>query len=77
MHPRVLKEQADIVAKPFSIISKKPWLSGKPESAKRETAPILKKERPEGLQASDPCACGWEDHGADPAGRYAKAHVRQ
>lgn len=27
-HPRILKEQADVVAKPFFTIIKKSWLSG-------------------------------------------------
>ena len=45
IHPRVLREMADVVAEPLSIIFENSWLSGEvPVTGKRETfLPFLRK----------------------------------
>jgi len=50
VYPKVLREMADMVAEPLSIISEKSWLSGEVPGdwKKGNTAPIFKKGRKEG-----------------------------
>jgi len=49
MHPRVLRELVDIVAKPLSVIFERSWQSGEVPGdwRKRNVVPIFKKGRKE------------------------------
>ena len=71
IHPQILRELVDEVAKPLSIIFERLWQSVEvPTDLKRENmAPIFKKEkkrRSRELQASQSHLCAWQEHGADP-----------
>lgn len=66
IHPMVLKELADLVAKLLSIIFENSNLSGKVlVSSLSSLLYSREKERPRELQAGEPQICAWEDHGAD------------
>jgi len=79
VHPRVLRDPADEVAKPLAIIFQRSWQSGEVPTDWRSgnITPIFKqrkKGRPEELEASQPPLCSWQDDGADPPQNHAKAH---
>jgi len=73
MHPRVLKELAEVVAEPLSVIFEKSWLSGQvlDDWRKGHINPIYKKGSKEDPgNYSESHLCAWEDHRTDSPGRH-------
>lgn len=65
-----------MVARTHSVFEKL-WLPEVPRDWKKGTITHLQergKGGPGELQAGEHHLCAWEDHGADPPGRDAKAH---
>lgn len=75
IHPSVLREMADVAAKPLSIISEKSWMSRKvPVTGRREILlPSLRKVQRKTWGVTSQ----WEDHVADLPGSCVKVHTRQ
>jgi len=73
MNPRILKELADVVAEPLSIISEKSQLLGEvPSEWKKGNIcfPFSRKgeSKIRKVQIGESHFCAWENHGADPPG---------
>ena len=78
IHPWILRELVDEVAKLLSIIFERSWLYGEdPTDWKRENITTIfkkgKKEDP-GYYRPVSLTSAWQDHGADPPEGPTKAH---
>ncbi|GAB0184184.1 hypothetical protein GRJ2_000884000 [Grus japonensis] len=78
MHPRVLRELADVIARPLPIILERSWRTGEvPEDwRKANVTPVSKKgkkEDPGNYRASQPQLHPWEDDGATYSWGYQLA----
>lgn len=86
IHPQVLKELADEVAKPLSTMFERSRQSGEVPTDLKNITPILKRgggggggnkkkeKKIQELQASLSHLCVWQDHGADPSEGPNKAY---
>ncbi|PKU43984.1 solute carrier family 12 member 2 [Limosa lapponica baueri] len=77
-HPRVLRELAEVLTKPLSIIYQQTWLTGEVPVDWRLANT---QEGPEGgsgeLQACQPDLSAWEGYGTDHPECHYVAHVGQ
>jgi len=79
MLPQVLRELADEVAKPPSIVSERSWQSGEVPTDWKwgNITPVFDRgEKKDPGNYRPVSLCVWQDHGADPPGNPAKAHGR-
>lgn len=77
IHPHILKELADKVARPLSIISEKLWLPGETANSwkRGNITSSFKKRKAEDPRNYRPVSLtSVQDHGADSPGNDAKAH---
>jgi len=78
MHPRVLRELADVIAELLSIIFERSWRTGEvPEDwRKANVTPVFKKSKREdrgNYRASQPHFCPWKVDGTAHSGGHFQA----
>ena len=74
LHPKVLRELADVAAEQPSFVFETLWLSGEVPGNITSLPFLGKRERKTWRSMGEPHLCAWEDRGADPPGRDVKAH---